>query len=92
MLVFSLPAVKSHHDSVIVDGQITESTVKQLSIVAASKKRVHGKLQRHIQVLRLRLRPCGDSVDQGCQTLAHGIIVFGPRDNFKCLLELARQL
>ena len=36
-------------------------------------------------------------LEQSCQTqsrgpnLAHGVIIFGLRDNFKCLLELARQ-
>ena len=31
------------------------------------------------------------ALDQICQTQARGVIIFGPRDNFKHLLELARQ-
>jgi len=34
----------------LYDGQILDAPVKQLSIVTPSKKRVHGELQRQIQV------------------------------------------
>ena len=44
--------VKSNRDSMVMDGKIIGTPVKQLSIVAPSKKRVHGKLQKDIQVRR----------------------------------------
>ncbi len=44
-------AVKSSAGDVgLVEGEVLNGPGKQLSIIAPSKKRVHGKLQKHIQV------------------------------------------
>ncbi len=43
-------AVKASPEMVLYDGQILGTPVKQLSIVAPSKKRIHGQLQKQVQV------------------------------------------
>ena len=43
-------AVKSSAEPTEGEGLTMAAPIKQLSIVAPSKKRVHGKLQKHIRV------------------------------------------
>ena len=45
----SLHTVKCR-ESLIIEGQIMNLPTKQLSIVASSKKRAHGKLQKNVKV------------------------------------------
>ena len=54
LLHFSfLPSVKCR-ESLIIEGQILNLPMKQLSIVASSKKRVKGKLQKDVKVSHSR--------------------------------------
>ena len=43
------PPVTTHRDS-ILEGQMLNMPVRQLSIIASSKKHVHGKLRKDVEV------------------------------------------
>ena len=49
LVSFSLSSVMSR-DSMFIDGQFMPMATKQLSIVAPTKRRVHGKLQKDVKV------------------------------------------